>query len=287
MSAAPASTQPGRLTTRLKRAFTKEWFTGHAFEIAVLATLGLLAELTFYIARNDGVSPQTIWAAVAATLLGAAVGAAELVSRYKDSPETAIGGFPGGLYMALNASASLLAFVVIRELNWRFGVGAAEGDSTTLRMMQVLVAGLGSAALFRTSLFNIKAGDEEIGVGPSALMTTALAATERAVDRRQALWREPRVHSIMKNVDFLKAATQLVPYCLEVALQNVTPEEAERVADLVSKLEAKKWADSVKSMILGGSLMSIVGYDVLFYAVEDLCPDIRRDVNQPCVPPPS
>jgi hypothetical protein len=48
------------------------------------------------------------WAAVAA--LGAAVGASELVSRYKDDPGAAIKSWPAFVYIAINAAASVAAF---------------------------------------------------------------------------------------------------------------------------------------------------------------------------------
>src|SRR4051812_5815252 len=89
---------------------------------AFMATLILLlvAAAATWLSYDHGVSSSVILLAYAAALLGAGVGATELISRYKDAPRAVIGGFPGLGYMALNAIASLAAFVIIRLMNWRF-----------------------------------------------------------------------------------------------------------------------------------------------------------------------
>ena len=66
-----------------------------------------------------------------AALLGALVGGTELVSRYRDAPQSALLSRPAWLYVFLNASASALAL-------WL------------------------AMALFRTSLFTVRAGDRDV-----------------------------------------------------------------------------------------------------------------------------
>jgi len=85
---------------------------------------------------------------VAVALLGALVGGGELVSRYRDAPKAALYTRPALVYLALNLAASILALAMIRGYGWTFNaVGASQ------RWTQVLVAGVGAMALFRTSLF--------------------------------------------------------------------------------------------------------------------------------------
>jgi hypothetical protein len=119
------------------------------------------------------------WAAAA--LLGGAVGASELISRYKDHPGAAIKTWPAGVYIAINgiaingiASASALGLI---HVNGWFGPS---------RWTQILMAGVSAMAFFRTSLFVVGAGHRDVGVGPSGFLQIFLGAADRAVDRRRA-----------------------------------------------------------------------------------------------------
>src|SRR5258708_7826230 len=81
---------------------------------------------------------------------------AELASRYRDATQNALYTRPALLYIALNMAASALALALIRGYGWTFGP-----TSGSTRWTQVLVAGAGAMALFRTSLFNVRAGDRD------------------------------------------------------------------------------------------------------------------------------
>ena len=70
------------------------------------------------------------WAAAA--VLGGAVGASELISRYKDHPGAAIQSWPAMVYIAINSAASLGALSLIRTNGW-FGPA---------RWTQILMAGV-------------------------------------------------------------------------------------------------------------------------------------------------
>src|SRR5581483_11650312 len=137
------------------------------------------------------------WPAVA--ILGGVVGASELISRYKDRPGAAIRSWPAVSYILINSGASVGALGLIRTNNWFNASG----------WTQILVAGISAMAFFRTSLFLIRAGDRDIGVGPSGFLQIFLAAIDRAVDRKRAAARSQVVAEVMKGVDFAKAVTAL------------------------------------------------------------------------------
>ncbi|MDA0160413.1 hypothetical protein OM076_09060 [Solirubrobacter ginsenosidimutans] len=80
------------------------------------------------------------------------------------------------------------AFGVIQAFGWRFGLDATASE-TAVATLQVIVAGLAAAARFRSSLFTTRVGNQDVGVGPSALLDTLLNAVDRAVDRRRAVER--------------------------------------------------------------------------------------------------
>jgi hypothetical protein len=129
------------------------------------------------------------WAAV--MLLGGVVGASELISRYKDDPGAALRSWPALFYIAINSTASAAALALITANGW-FGAS---------RWIQILVAGASAMAFFRTSLFVVRAGDRDVGVGPSGFLQIFLAAADRAVDRRRAAARSNAVAEVMKGID--------------------------------------------------------------------------------------
>jgi hypothetical protein len=206
---------------------------------------------------------------ISAFLIGAIVAVGELTSRYKDDPVKAIYSVPAGVYIAVNGLASAGALAFAHIFGWNFG--ATDGQ---IRIIQVLVAGFGAIALFRSSLFNVTVADQVIGVGPSVLLNIILTAADRAVDRRRALDRSQTVVDIMKDVSFDKSAGSIQLFCIEL-LQNALPAEEERIAQTISTLRDSLNSDvpdQVKSYIFGLSLMGLVGEKVLRKSIEELRP---------------
>lgn len=201
--------------------------------------------------------------AAIAALLGAVVGTSEIVSRYRDAPQSAIKTVPAVFYILLNTVASLAALGLIHHHNWF-------GD----RWTQVLMAGVSAMAFFRSSLFIVRAGDRDIGVGPSGFLQIFLSAADRAVDRIRAAARSADVAKIMQPVDYVKAFPVLPPYCLAL-MQNVSAEDQQALARDLTTLDGRQIDPVVKSQLLGLALINVVGVDVLRAAVAALGAQIR------------
>ncbi|TVT55839.1 hypothetical protein FNH05_08970 [Amycolatopsis rhizosphaerae] len=207
-----------------------------------------------------------------ACLVGALVGAAELASRYRDRPATLVSVPSAWFYVVLNAAASGVALLLIRTFGWRFG---ADTDAHAAAV-QVLVASLSALALFRSSLFTVRIGGQDIGVGPSTLLITLLNVADRSVDRVRARDRSGQITKIMAAVSFAKAQAALPAFCLAL-MQNVTPQEQRDLAVAIDALAAGKMTDTQRTYALGLLLMNLVGPKVLRYAVEALKDEIRDD----------
>ncbi len=221
--------------------------------------------------------PRDYWPTVIACVLGGLLAIAELVARYRDDPAAAVFSWPAAVYVGVNATAGGVALDLIHVFGWTLGA-----KSSAREVVQVLTAGLGSAALFRSSLFNVTAGDRVIGIGPSEILNVILGAADRAVDRQRALIRATRAAVIMRDLPFDTSADAILAYCV-ATMQNVTPDEAREVEAKISALRDPKndgVHDTVKSYILGLSLLSLVGDHVLTKATEQL-----REVLGPAQPP--
>jgi len=215
------------------------------------------------------------WAAildgVLVGLLGVFVGSGELVSRYRDAPGSALRTPPALLYMALNGAAAILALALMRAFGWTLGVQGADA----VRWTQVLAAGFGAMAVFRTSLFTIRVGDQEIGVGPISFLQVVLSTADRAVDRARAKDRSAAVKAAMKGIAFQKAYQALPAYAFAL-MQNLPEEDQQLFARQVGLLASAEMDEDVKTLILGLALMNLVGRDVLIAAVNSLREDIQK-----------
>ena len=212
------------------------------------------------------------WIVVA--LIGLLVGTGELVARYRDAPFKVLLTWPSLLYLVLNAAAALAALGLMRAFDWNFGLA----DSATAirpRITQVLVAGFGALAFFRSSLFLVRVADQEVGVGPSTFLQVVLGAADRAVDRRRGKERAGVVRRVMSNVTFEKSHEALPTYCLAL-MQNLSDEDQQLLAEKVAALRDASMEDHSKALALGLAIIDAMGEDVLASAVESLGEDIQR-----------
>jgi hypothetical protein len=212
------------------------------------------------IAKRSLHHPTNYWAIAFSGLLGVLLAVSELVARYRDAPAKAIMSISATLYAIVNAAAALGAYYLILIFGWKFGV-----SGTGLEVLQVLVAGLGSAALFRASIFNVSVGGQIIGVGPSAVLNIILTSVDRAVDRKRAVCRAEKIQHLMKDISFDNSAEELLAYCV-AAMQNTTCEESRAIKVRISELkgnEGRNISDPIKSYIFGLDLLNLVGDKVL------------------------
>jgi hypothetical protein len=206
------------------------------------------------------------WLSVAS--FGVLIGITDIVSRYRDEPDNALGTLPGFFYLFVNALASVLTLVSIRAFEWDFGLQGLQAAWT-----QVIVAGLGAMALMRTSIWNVRVGDQNVPIGLKNFLDAVLGTVDRSLDRKRAQQRAEAVSRIMKSIDFEKAAQGLPAYCFGL-MQNLSSDEQEKFGRKVSLLMSAPMTNRTKSLLLGLSLMNLVGEKVLATAVENLGTEI-------------
>jgi hypothetical protein len=136
------------------------------------------------------------------------------------------------------------------------------------------MAGVSAMAFFRTSLFVVRAGDRDVGVGPSGFLQIFLSAADRAVDRKRGAARSAAVGEVMKGVDFQKAFLALPPYCLAL-MQNVSDEDQKAFRKALEELDRGQGDPGIKVRLLGLELINVMGIDVVKTAVRDLGEAIR------------
>ena len=208
-----------------------------------------------------------IWQLLVAGLLGGAVGATELAARYRDDPVAALRTLPGVVYVIVNIAAAVAALVIVKAFGWTFGL-ASDASALQVQVVQVLVAGVGSAALFRSSLFTVHQGDQEIGIGPSALLASLLGLVDRGVDRQRALERLGR--DDLAGLSFDRDYVALTELCTG-ALQNLDKAEAQGIGELAARLkEEPGLSDTVKLDCFALEMLTLVGPKAIQAAAQRL-----------------
>ena len=198
-----------------------------------------------------------------AFLIGALVGMGELVGRYRDEPGRAVRSLPAFIYMAINGAASAAALALSHLFGWTFG---AVAGSDQARATQIVVAGFGAMAIFRSSLFLYRVGNREIGIGPVAFLQVMLEATDRGVDRHRAQARSAGVRRIMSGLDFDTVAITLPAYAIGL-MQNLSEQDQSVLSTRVDDVRKSPQDPRMKAMGLGLLVMDAVGEVVLDEAV--------------------
>jgi hypothetical protein len=195
----------------------------------------------------------------------------ELLSRYQDSPTRLLTTSATAFYIFVNIAAAILAFGLIRALHVLEPAPPAKVDPHgTTWLYQLLLASFGAIAFFRTSLFTVRVGGSDIGIGPSAMLQTLLSAADRMIDRSQAENRASRATEILKDVDYRRARAPLPTFCI-ILMQNPTAADTEGLLKQIAALDQRVDIDDDSKMrILGIYLIRMVGDEVLQRSVEAL-----------------
>ncbi len=201
----------------------------------------------------------------AVSLLGALCGIGELVARYRDEPARALRRPPAMLYIAVNGLAAAGALAAMILFDWRVVEGLRE---PALSAVRVLTAGTASMALFRSSFFTLRVGEQDVGVGPSCFLQAILAATDRAVDRARAVERAAAVGRLLTGVPFTEIKTALPALSLAL-MQNLPESEQRLLAEEIRELESADLTDGARSHLLGLSLLNTLGEEGLAAALRE------------------
>lgn len=196
---------------------------------------------------------------VLATVVGAMVGAVEILQRYRSEPFRALGNVWGLAYTAFNGFVALLAFYVAIRAK------GLTSDTPDLDLLSWgVAAGFGSAALLRAKLMNVQLGNgKELALGPELIVQTFLSVVDRELDRYRARKRFATVRKLFDGIDFEKAKVRL-PIEVFQAMQTVSEEETQRLMQRVAEVEALTTiGPRDKAFQLGYYLLDLVGEEFL------------------------
>lgn len=237
--------------------------------IALLVSFAALAGLWLPAPADDRWNLRTLLQFALVAAMSGLVGFGELVSRYRDQPGKLFASAGAATYVGVNVVAGIGALMLVQEFE-------VFKDDAHARAKEILLAGFGAIAFFRSSLFTVRVGGSDVGIGPSAMLKSLLDASDLMIDRWQAGNRSYGAAELMRGVDFDRAKTALPVLCFSLMEQAPTPAQQEAIRKSVDDLAADTGtAASAKPLLLGVYLIRIVGPDVLATAVRALGSAIR------------
>jgi hypothetical protein len=197
-------------------------------------------------------------------LIGLMVGATELISRYRDEPFAPLVSEAGVIYTVINGGAAALAYFLVRKLMPQIG-----------HPQDVLVAGIGAMAFFRSGIFTVRMGSTDVAVGPNLILQVILQALDRVYDRQRASPRARVVTSSVRSLSFAQIKDALPTLCFNL-MQNVSAAEVSAVNAIANGLATSTtMSDEAKNLSLGLALMNVVGRDTLDAAIFALGSSIK------------
>ena len=189
--------------------------------------------------------------------LGMCVGAAEIISRYKDEPLIAVRGLAGTSYLILNGIiAMLVCDVLLHYAQTNPALASFRNDP----LLTSIIAGLAAMTLMRSKLFTFKGeGGNEYAIGPDVIFTMFLRAIDRNIDRRRVKRRHTIVYEATLGITDSKQAVSFLQSSI-ASFQNLTQEEREVLNNRVDQISRDTSLDErLKLMRLGFMFLDITG----------------------------
>lgn len=208
------------------------------------------------------------WLAFLLTLgIGALVGYSELLNRYKSYKRTIISNFYSISYVVINASAAALFYWLVISYQWDLG------SLTRQPVGLAITCGLGAMAFLRSSIFNYKdSGGKVIEIGPAALLTIFLRASERNFDQCLAKNSIESISDVMLNSELkLICASKDLPLLVLTSMQVLRDDEQKALAtEVTTMMSDNQTTDEVKKILLGTILERYAGIELLRECVSKL-----------------
>ncbi|WP_067449866.1 hypothetical protein [Actinomadura macra] len=210
-----------------------------------------------------------------AALIGGAIGATELVARYRDKPVAALLSPGGLLFVFVNTSASVVALIAVTASGWTFGLPETM-PPTSFVVVRVMAAGIGSAAILRMSF--APAQTRAIGTGPIALLNGILRIADGELERKRALSRLS--HNDLSGLSFERDHAALAELCCHL-MREFDLAEAQRLGGLAAELSHRDdLTDADKLDCWGLELTRLVGERALRQAARRLRDRPREETRR-------
>jgi hypothetical protein len=231
---------------------------------------------------------KVILLAVAAMLFGVAVGAAEILSRYRDEPFLVLIKVPAAAYMLLNGLISFACFALLLRYGSRLFPPAA-GDL----VLSALAAGFGGMMIARSKLFTYQGeSGADYSFGPAIVLEAFLKTLDRRIDRSRSAERQKRVIEQVQKLNVDQAGFEFALQYLQASLQayqNLSQaEKSEFSKELDAYRELAAWPLVLRMLAVGFAFLNLSGEENFDQVMKELAAALKERRQAPAgqAPPP-
>src|SRR5579875_2054741 len=215
--------------------------------------------MTAPVSAGDSHALDLFLAWLAVVLFSILVAVCELISRFRDAP-IRLGTSPFvWLYCAVNALAAAMAFELIRVFGWTAGLPVTE--TSKIVWIRIASAGFSAMVLLRSSLLTVRSGNQDVDVGPGAVLQQLLTALDREIDRREGQLRLLSVDAF-QGLDFAQTSAAAPALCAGV-LQSLTADQQAQLKRSIDVIIGGTASSETKLRLLALELMNVCGPDIL------------------------
>jgi hypothetical protein len=257
--------------------------------LAALAGVFLVFVISVGLGFQDELTREgkVVLLAITAMLFGACVGAAEILSRYRDEPFLVITTTPAAGYVILNGLISFASFGLLL----RYGTKLFSPVSDDL-VLSAIAAGFGGMMIARSKLFTYQGeGGTEYSFGPAIVLDSFLKTLDRKIDRLRSAERQKRVFERIQKLQLDQNSFEFALDYLQVSLQSYQNLDQTEKGGFAKELEGYRdldeWPLLLRMLAVGFALLNICGEENFDQVIGDLVNalDVRKDTAAP--PPPS
>ncbi|MBC7784906.1 MAG: hypothetical protein H7144_13795 [Burkholderiales bacterium] len=217
----------------------------------------------------------------AAGLFGGLVGAAEIVSRYRDEPIRACYSPFGLIYLLCNAAMSVAALYLIVRLPESYGAIRSN------RIIAAIAAGFGASVIMRTRLAVIRTADnKDVSIGPDIVTRLLLSVIDHKIDRYRALRRQRLVVAtvpVMRELGSFRDAANYLTNSL-LAFQNLDEALRSQLTVSVEAIDHENLPVDVKLLAMGFIFLSICGEAQFGEVTQNALGLIKTDTRAELIP---
>ena len=132
-----------------------------------------------------------------AFMIGVVVAFSEIIGKFNDEPIKSLNTTHAVLYHLVNGLMAVFALKLM-VLNNNGAMPTNEMD----KVKYVLAAGIGSMAFFRSKIFTMKIGEQDVSFGPEQVINVYFRFMEKEIDRTRGAMRIDFIVNNLANIKF-------------------------------------------------------------------------------------
>ena len=184
-------------------------------------------------------------------LIGTLVGLAELVSKYPWSVGRILKCSSGILYLAINAIAATVAYLLAVDLKWFEELAALR------EVWRGLIVGLLSMAILRSAFLNVNTGGQTFSAGLNIIVDIFRGKAERSLDQQLGTHKLSRADRFA-DLSFSQSREYLLTIAMET-LSSLSPSERDAFVNAFERIATSSVDELTKSLLVTMAVTDVAG----------------------------